>query len=83
VATVDPDNLIAKKGLGRVGTSVAELATGIREILDSPHQWQVASQAARKYYAENHALDVAMGRFERVFREVAGASTTPNTGERA
>jgi glycosyltransferase involved in cell wall biosynthesis len=81
VSTVDPDNLIIEKGLGRVGANAAELAAGIREVLSSPDRWQAASRAARKYYAENHALDVAMGRFERVFLEVAGASTTPNVGE--
>lgn len=82
VSTVDPDNLIAEKGLGRVGANAAELAAGIREILNSPDRWRAASQAARKYYAENHAMDVAMGRFERVFLEVAGASTVPSVGGR-
>jgi glycosyltransferase involved in cell wall biosynthesis len=74
VSMFDPDNLIAEKGLGRVGRDVSELAAGIREMLDMPDQWQAASRAARKYFVENHALDLAMERFERVFREVTGTS---------
>jgi glycosyltransferase involved in cell wall biosynthesis len=81
VSTVDPDHLIVDKGLGRVGTDIAELAAGIREMLDAPDRWLAASRAAREYYAENHAVDVAMGRFERVFREVAEVPADLSIGE--
>jgi glycosyltransferase involved in cell wall biosynthesis len=81
VSTFDPDNLIAEKGLGRVGKDVSGLAAGIHEMLDAHDQWRTASQAARKYFVENHALDVAMGKFERVFCEVAGVSDGRCTGD--
>jgi len=80
VSTFDPDGLIAEKGLGRVGRDVAELAAGIRTLLDEPNQWRAASRPARLYYAENHAMDVAMVRFERVFREAVGFSADPDLG---
>ncbi len=70
VSTFDPDKLIAERGLGKVGKDVSELAVGIRKLLDSPEQWSNASQAARKYYLENHTLDRAMERFEHVFCDV-------------
>jgi glycosyltransferase involved in cell wall biosynthesis len=71
VTTFDPDNLIAERGLGKVGKDVSELALGIRELLDSSDQWRNASQAAREYYMQNHAVDKAMERFEQVFKEIA------------
>ena len=43
VSTFDPDNLIVDMGLGKVGEDVSELATGIRELLDSPERWRKAS----------------------------------------
>jgi len=71
VSTFDPDDLIAERGLGKVGKDVSELASGIRGLLDSPERWRDASQSARKYYLENHTLDKAMERFEQVFKEIA------------
>ncbi len=70
VSTFDPDNLIAKRGLGKVGNDVFELAAGIRELLDSPERWRDASQSAREYYLQNHVVERAMERFERVFLDV-------------
>ncbi len=70
VSTFDPDNLIAEKGLGKVGKDITELAAGIHKLLDVPEQWQKSSQSAREYYLENHVLNKAMERFEREFVEV-------------
>jgi len=67
VSTFDPDNLIANRGFGRVGKDVSELAAGVRDLLDSPERWKRASQSAREYYLENHAVDKAMRRFEQMF----------------
>ena len=69
VSTVDPDNLIAEKGLGRVAEDVAGIASGIHTLLRDSRRWQGASQAARQYYLENHTIEAAMPRFERVFNE--------------
>jgi len=80
VSTFDPDNIIAEKGLGSVGKDVTALASGVRALLDSPDQWRGASRAAREYYVQNHAMDEAMLRFERVFREVAGAARDGDGG---
>ena len=78
VTTFDPDNLVAEKGLGRVGKDVRELAAGIRELLGSPEKWSKASQSARAYYLENHTIDAVMPKFEKVFNEIM--NTTQNVG---
>lgn len=70
VSTVDPDNIIAQKELGRVGSDISVLSDGIRELSKSKDKWASASRAARQYYSENHAIDIIMPRFEQVFREV-------------
>lgn len=81
VSTFDPDNIILEKRLGRVAKDVAELALGIHSLLDSPDRWRDASRAAREYYVQNHAMDKAMQRFERVFREVAGSAGNKGFGD--
>jgi len=76
VSTVDPDNLIAEKGLGHIGTDCTELAAGIRELLATPALRRSASEAARAYYAKMHAVDSAMARFEEIFCDVAAAGNS-------
>jgi len=73
VSTFDPDNLIAENELGVVARDVEGLAAGIRTLLGDSQRWQLASEAARRYYLENHTIDVAMPRFESVFNEVMDA----------
>lgn len=70
VSTVDPDNVITRKGLGKVGADVPELAAGLRQMLDSPDLWREASESARRYYAQNHAVDKVLARFTAIFNGV-------------
>ena len=74
ISTVDPDGLIASRGLGGVADNVPSLARGIRDLLSCPQRWRQASENARRYYLENHTVNVAMGRFETVLRDVATTS---------
>lgn len=69
VSTFDPDNLIVDKGLGIVGTSVAELAAAIHKLVNYDELWYTTSQSAREYYLANHAVDRIMEQFEKVFTE--------------
>lgn len=71
VSTFDPDDLIATRNLGRVAADVPGLAAGLRDLLTSPPQWREASRNARAYYVANHAVDVVMPKFERIFLELA------------
>lgn len=80
VSTIDPDNLIAEKGLGKTGKNITDLAAGIRELIDLPQKWQKASQSARQYYLENNVPYIAMERFEHVFCNVDDSSVNKCDG---
>ena len=77
---VDPDGIVAGRGLGIVAADVGSLVNGIRELIRDPVRWAIASANARRYYVENHTVDTALGRFERLFEEEAGRLTS---GERS
>lgn len=72
VSTFDPDDVIQKKRLGFVAHDVEEIVSRLRELTQSPEIWQKASKAAKQYYLANHAIDVSLPRFERLFLDVAG-----------
>jgi glycosyltransferase involved in cell wall biosynthesis len=77
VSTFDPDGLIATRGLGVAADDVPGLIAGIRGLVSSPERYRRASDSARRYFVENHMFDGAMGRFERVFLDVAGGVDRP------
>lgn len=70
VTTFDPDDVVARRGLGWVGHGVEELAGHICAALTSPEAWRRASTAARAYYEANHTMEAVLPRFVRVFQEV-------------
>lgn len=70
ITTFDPDSTVVKQGLGAYGTDAETLCGGIRRFLDSPVEWKAASQRAREYYLENHAVEPSMLRFEQFFGNV-------------
>jgi glycosyltransferase involved in cell wall biosynthesis len=72
VSTIDPDRLIANRGLGFTANNLPELIDGLKKILSSQARWCDASKSARRYYAENHAIDVVMPRVEQLFLGVTG-----------
>jgi len=71
VSTFDPDGVIAKHGLGWNASSIGTLVDGLRTAMRTPKKWQAASEAARSYYVENHTVDTAMAKFERIFSGIA------------
>jgi len=72
VSTVDPDGLIAERGLGAVGPDVPSLAAALRGLLAEPGRWRAASESSRDYYRANHSVEHVLTRFERLFLEVSG-----------
>lgn len=76
VTTFDPDGLVAAEGLGRVVSSLEELATSLRGSTDSPcrAQW---SQNARRFYEERYSPRACLPRLrELVVTPSAGGGTT-------
>ena len=69
VATVDPDELIERDGLGITAQTRDGLADAIRSLMNRDC-WQAASSRARAYFLRNHAVDAAMARFEHFFQEI-------------
>ena len=72
VSTFDPDGLIARLGLGHYSPDLPGLIEGCGRLLESPDGWRQASDNARRYYFENHAVEVVLPRFEQVFLEALG-----------
>lgn len=81
VTTFDPDNLVARRGLGWVGHTVEELAGQIRTALTSQNVRQAAASAARAYYQANHAVEVVLPRFEEVLLDLMGRRAESRTSQ--
>ena len=69
VTTFDPDQLVRSLGLGAVGANADDLAAKLAALLSDESAWNTASVKARRYFAENHRVEVAMPRFETLFQE--------------
>lgn len=69
VSTVDPDGLIASRGLGVAGTTRDELVAGMTALLNDPARWEETSARSREYYLQHHQVEPALRRFETLFLE--------------
>jgi glycosyltransferase involved in cell wall biosynthesis len=49
VAFLDPEQLIARNGMGRAVTSVAQMCAQIVALSDDRQAWEIASQRSREY----------------------------------
>jgi glycosyltransferase involved in cell wall biosynthesis len=76
VSTFDPDDIIARHGLGWTASSRDELVIALRDSVCESAQWQAASAAAREYYQTNHTLDVCMSRFARFMNDLEARRST-------
>jgi glycosyltransferase involved in cell wall biosynthesis len=77
VSTIDPDGLIAARGLGRVAGQQDAIVASLRELLSSPAQWRESSRRARHYFRERHTPEQALPLFEQAL--VAAAETRKPT----
>ena len=75
VSTVDPDGIIATRGLGAACADVAQLAAAIRAFRASPDSLRAASANAREYFLHNHAFERVMPQLEEAFARAAGRVT--------
>jgi glycosyltransferase involved in cell wall biosynthesis len=75
VSTIDPDGLIAARGLGIVADEPAAMMAAMRELLTSPARWRETSGRARQYFRERHTPEQALPLFERVLVETAAQGT--------
>lgn len=70
ISTFDPDGVIAGRQLGVHAQPGPELVTRLRLLLNSAATWQAASDNARRYYLETHAVERVMPRFAQAFLDV-------------
>src|SRR5205823_3105334 len=82
VTTWDPDDIIAKHGLGTVATDAAGLAVALREVCAPASRREEVSATARKYFRENHAIEEVMPRFENVFAAAASSRRGTPAGDK-
>lgn len=80
VSSVDPDNLIAERGLGVVASDLSSLVTALQSITSSPDERSRLSRSCRSYYLGRHLPDSAMTQFERVFNQLIAAMPQGNPG---
>ncbi len=72
VTTFDPDNIVARKGLGRVVTTIDELVTQLREVPQSADYARM-SAAAKNFFLVNYSVETVSRQFRRAFEEVVRA----------
>ena len=80
LSTVDPDGLIADRRLGFAVEDTPAMVESIRRLFDNPDLWREISGRARDFYLENHALEPAMSRFERLFVDLIDGNGNGQTG---
>ena len=71
VSTFDPDDIIAKHGLGMVAEDVPGLIAGIQRMSDSEQRWCKASRDSLKYYRGNHSVEAVLPRIEHALMSLA------------
>jgi len=69
VSTFDPDEVIARRQLGVVVQDAAGLVSALRSLIGSPSIEREVSANARRHFERNHAVEVAMPRFERALAD--------------
>ncbi len=64
VTTFDPDGVVAASGAGRAVSDVDGAIAAVNELLHEPGRWAEASRRSYGFFAENHALDAVVPRYE-------------------
>lgn len=75
VSTIDPDRIIAARGLGAAVTD-GDFATPLRALTAHSPDWIDMGRRARVYYEANHTVDAVMRQFERLFVDAARRRVT-------
>jgi glycosyltransferase involved in cell wall biosynthesis len=67
VSTINPDNLISTQELGIIANSTTEFVRVLAKLKTDKDLWNKLSSNAKRYYLENHSIDIAMRRFLQIF----------------
>lgn len=72
LTSVDPDGLVAGRGLGSAVRTTEEFVTAVRGLADNPAERAAAAQRCRDYYLAFHEPETALARFADLFVAVCG-----------
>jgi glycosyltransferase involved in cell wall biosynthesis len=72
VSTVDPDQVVAKNGLGGISETVEGLRHAIVALVESKSHWQACGRRAREFVVRNHGVAGAGDAYEQVIDDVLG-----------
>jgi glycosyltransferase involved in cell wall biosynthesis len=61
VSSVDPDDLVTRRGLGAVATDLASLSESVERLLSDPQARREAGARARRYVVEHHGPGPVFG----------------------
>ena len=67
---IDPDGVIATKGLGAAVSSPAHIPNAIRSLLERPSAWKAASDRCRAFMDSEYGEDAVLARYVETFEEV-------------
>lgn len=67
VTTFDPDGIVARHGLGQVAASPVELVSHLKGVLGDQATYARLSEAATRYYLDNHTVEAVSRRFRLAF----------------
>jgi glycosyltransferase involved in cell wall biosynthesis len=69
VTTFDPDQLVARRGLGRVVATVDELVSDIRNLVSDGEAYATLCRATQNYFSRHHTIDEISRRFRSAFEQ--------------
>jgi glycosyltransferase involved in cell wall biosynthesis len=74
---VDPDGVLAKRGVGIAARSEAELAAAVRRLIENPAERQALAMRGRDHAAAHHSLDNAKRLARLLTNAASGAPIMP------
>ncbi len=73
VATVDPDGVVHRHGLGMTVSDVSEFVNAVNEMLaPDGARWHRAARLARGFYLENHTVKATVDAYSGLLSELLG-----------
>ncbi len=76
ITTVDSDGLVSTRGLGIVGSTVADLACAAKHLIASHSDWDVCSRQARNYVLANHTVKATTDAFVMALSNIQHGGNT-------
>jgi glycosyltransferase involved in cell wall biosynthesis len=75
VTTFDPDGIVARHRLGAIAKNPDELAEQLRNIIEDKTKYAALSQAAKRYYLDNHTVEKVSRQFRNEFENLQTLSS--------